>query len=128
MAHRFDHGHIKSRDPRRTAQWWADTFGARLLPEFSSGEVLFCPIEIGGVKINISRPSRAEAAAMDEGSAAIHYGLEHLGLETDDLDGDLELLCAQGLAIFEVRETPTVRIAFVETPDAVRVELMQRKA
>lgn len=128
MAHRFDHGHIKSRDPRRTAQWWADTFGAKLVPEFSSGEVLFAPIEIGGVKINISRPSPAEATNTEEGSAAIHFGLEHLGLETDDLDADLERLRAQGLVVFEVRETPSMRIAFVETPDAVRVELMQRKA
>ena len=128
MAHRFDHGHIKSRDPRRTAQWWAHTFGAKLLPEFGSGEVLFAPIEIGGIKINISRPSPAEAAKTEEGSAAIHFGLEHLGIETDDLDADLERLREEGLAIFEVRETPTMKIAFVETPDAVRVELMQRKA
>jgi catechol 2,3-dioxygenase-like lactoylglutathione lyase family enzyme len=127
MGHRFDHGHIKSPDPRKTAQWWADTFGAKLLPEFKSGEVLFAPIEIGGVKINITRPSAAEAASMAEGSAAIHFGLEHLGIETDDLDADLEKVRAQGLAIFEVREMPTMKIAFVETPDAVRVELMQRK-
>jgi lactoylglutathione lyase len=127
MAHRFDHGHIKSRDPRRTAQWWADVFGAKLLPEFGSGEVLFCPIEIGGVKINISRPSPAEAADMETGSAGLQFGLEHLGIETDDLDADLERLQAEGLSIFEVRETPAMKIAFVETPDAVRIELMQRK-
>jgi catechol 2,3-dioxygenase-like lactoylglutathione lyase family enzyme len=127
MAHRFDHGHIKSRDPQRTAQWWADAFGAKLLPEFSSGEALFCPIEIGGVKINISRPGPAEAANMEAASAAGHFGLEHLGLETDDLDADLTRLRKDGLAVFEVRETPTSRIAFVETPDAVRVELMERK-
>lgn len=126
MTHRFDHGHIKSRDPRRTARWWADVFGAKLLPEFGSGDVLFCPIEIGGVKINISRPSPAEAANMEAASAGLHFGLEHLGIETDDLDADLEKLREQGLAVFEVRETPTMKIAFVETPDAVRVELMQR--
>jgi lactoylglutathione lyase len=128
MAHRFDHGHIKSRDPRRTAQWWAHTFGAKLLPEFGSGDVLFAPIEIGGVKINISRPSPEEAANMEPASAGLHFGLEHLGVETDDLDADLEKLREQGLAIFEVRETAAMKIAFVETPDAVRVELMQRKA
>jgi catechol 2,3-dioxygenase-like lactoylglutathione lyase family enzyme len=127
MAHRFDHGHIKSRDPRRTAQWWAEAFGATLLPEFVSGDVLFCPIEIGGVKINISRPGPAEAANTEPASAGLHFGLEHLGIETDDLDADLAKLRAQGLAVFEERETPTMKIAFVETPDAVRVELMQHK-
>jgi catechol 2,3-dioxygenase-like lactoylglutathione lyase family enzyme len=128
MAHRFDHGHIKSRDPRSTAQWWADTFGATLLPEFGSGDVLFCPIVIGGVKINITRPAPAEAASMEPASAVPHFGLEHFGLETDDLDADLEKLRAQGLTVFEERETPTMKIAFVETPDTVRVELMQRKS
>jgi catechol 2,3-dioxygenase-like lactoylglutathione lyase family enzyme len=126
MAHQFDHGHIKSRDPHKTAQWWADTFGARLLPEFGRGGTLFAPIEIGGVKINISSPSPAEAEGMGEGSAATHYGLEHIGLLTDDLDADLARLREQGLEIFQVRETPTMRLAFVETPESVRVELIQR--
>ena len=127
MAHRFEHGHIKSHDPRRTAQWWAKVFGAKLLPEFTSGETLFCPIEIGGVKINVSRPSPEEAASMEPASAELHFGLEHLGIETDDLEADLATLREQGLAVFEVRETPTMKIAFVETPDAVRVELMEHK-
>ena len=126
MAYQFDHGHITSRDPRKTAQWWAGMFGAKLLPEFGSGSVLFCPVEIGGVKINISSPSEAEAAQMGEGSAALHYGLEHVGLQTDDLDADLARLREQGLEIFELRETPTMRMAFVETPESVRVELIQR--
>jgi len=126
MAHQFEHGHIKSRDPRKTAQWWADVFGAKLLPEFGSGGTLFAPIEIDGIKVNISSPSPAEAEQMGEGNAALHYGLEHIGLLTDDLDADLARLRDQGLEIFEVRETPTMRIAFVETPESVRVELMQR--
>jgi catechol 2,3-dioxygenase-like lactoylglutathione lyase family enzyme len=126
MAHQFHHGHIKSPDPRKTARWWADMFGARLLPEFGSGSTLFAPIEIGGVMINISSPSAAEAEQMGQGSAALHYGLEHLGLQTDDLDADLARLREQGLEVFETRETPEMRIAFVETPDKVRVELIQR--
>jgi lactoylglutathione lyase len=126
MAHQFDHGHIKSRDPRKTARWWADTFGATLLPESGSGGTLFAPIEIGGVKINISSPNPAEAEQMGEGDASLHYGLEHIGLVTDDLDADLARLREQGLQIFQVRELPTMRIAFVETPEHVRVELMQR--
>ena len=33
MAHGFHHVHIKSPDPRKTAQWWADVFDAKLMPE-----------------------------------------------------------------------------------------------
>jgi hypothetical protein len=110
------------------ARWWADTFGAKLLPETGSGEVLFCPIEIDGFKINISSPSAAEAAQMDEGIVTGNFGLEHLGLTTDDLDADLATLRAQGLRIFDVRETPTMRLAFVETPENVRLEIIQHLA
>jgi hypothetical protein len=126
MAHGFDHGHIKSKDPRKLAQWWADTFDAKLLPETGGGEVLFCPIEIDGFKINISSVSAADAAQMDEGIVTGNFGLEHLGLTTDDLDADLAKLREQGLRVFDVRDTPTMRMAFVETPENVRVEIVQR--
>ena len=90
--------------------------------------MLFCPIEIDGVKINISSPGAAEAAQMDEGIVTGNFGLEHLGLVTDDLDADLARLREQGLRIFEVRESPTMRMAFVETPENVRLEIIQRLA
>jgi hypothetical protein len=128
MAHGFDHGHIKSQDPHKLAKWWADVFDAKLLPEHGSGEVLFCPIEIGGVKINISSVGSADAAQMDEGIVTGNFGLEHLGLTTDDLDADLATLREQGLRIFDVRESPTMRMAFVETPENVRVEIIQHLA
>jgi hypothetical protein len=101
-------------------------FGAEILPEFGSGGTLFAPVLIGGVKINISSPGTAEVDRMGEGDAHLHYGLEHLGLLTDDLDADLARLREQGLEVFDTRETPAMRIAFVETPENVRVELIQR--
>ena len=127
MAYGFDHAHIKCRDPRKTAKWWADTFQAKLLPEIqASGGALFCPIEIGGVKVNITTPRAHELSAIVEGYAGPRYGLEHLGITTDNIDADLARLRAQGLKVFEVNETPRLKYAFVETPDNVRVELMQR--
>ena len=125
MGHSFHHGHIKSPDPRKTARWWADTFDAKLLPERGQGETLFCPVEIGGVLINISGVSAADAETMPEGDASARFGLEHLGLTTDDLDADLAALREQGLEIYSTRDLPNMRIAFVETPDGVRVELLQ---
>lgn len=122
MAHKFHHGHIKSRDPRKTAQWWADMFGAKILPERDAGGALFAPIELSGVIINISSPRPDEVDQMGEGDATLHYGLEHLGLYTDDLDADLARFKEQGLEIFEVRDST---MAFVDTPDKVRVELIQ---
>ena len=121
MAHGFHHVHIKSPDPRKTAQWWADVFEAKLMPEHG----VFCPVELDGVLINISSVSPAEAEAMAQGTATGNFGLEHVGLTTDDLDADLTRLREHGLEIYAQRDSPTMRIAFVETPDHVRVELLQ---
>lgn len=127
MAYGFEHVHIKSKDPRKTARWWADMFGAKVLPEAqASGGALFCPVEIGGVKINITTPRAYELDGISEGYAGTRYGLEHLGILTDDIDADLARLKEQGLEVFEVHEVPTLKFAFVETPDKVRIELMQR--
>ena len=121
MAHGFHHVHIKSPDPRKTAQWWADVFDAKLMPAHGA----FYPVELDGVLINISSVSPAEAEAMAQGTAAGNFGLEHVGLTTDDLDADLARLREHGLEIYVLRDAPTMRMAFVETPDNVRVELIQ---
>lgn len=121
MAHGFHHVHIKSPNPRKTAQWWADVFGAKLMPEHGP----FCPVELDGVLINISGVSPEEAETMAQGTAEGNFGLEHVGLTTDDLDADLARLREHGLEIYVLRDSPTMRMAFVETPDNVRVEIIQ---
>ena len=121
MAHEFHHVHIKSPNPSKTAQWWADVFGATLVPAHGA----FHPVELSGVLINISSVTPEEAKAMAQGTAAGSFGLEHLGLTTDDLDADLARLREHGLEIYQQSESATARMAWVETPDNVRVELIQ---
>ena len=127
MPYQFEHAHIKSTDPRKTARWWADMFEAKILPEIqASGGALFCPVEIGGVKINITTPRDHELDQMEEGYAGPRYGLEHLGILTEDIDADLARLREQGLEVFGVYESATHRFAFVETLDKMCVELVER--
>ena len=84
MAYKFHHGHIKSKNPRQTAKWWADNFGAKLLPERNRGDSLFAPIEFDGVVINISSVSPEEAAQHGDADVGVHWGLEHFGLQTEE--------------------------------------------
>ena len=83
------------------------------------------PVELSGVTVNISNARPGEVDRMGEGDAGLHYGLEHIAISTDDLDADLARFKEQGLQIFETGETATIRMAFVEGPDNVRIELMQ---
>jgi catechol 2,3-dioxygenase-like lactoylglutathione lyase family enzyme len=124
MAHEFHHVHIKSRDPRATARWWAEMFGAELLPETEFRSMVFAPVRLGGVQINITNPPTGEAT--DEPQAFPHYGVEHVGVVTDDLDADLARFADQGLQIHERRPgAGGFEIAFVGAPDGVTIELMQ---
>ncbi|MBU1226100.1 MAG: VOC family protein [Actinobacteria bacterium] len=124
MAHQFHHIHVKSADPRASAGWWADMFGAAILPESEFGAMLFAPVELDGIRINITSPDPSEGTR--EVPAIPHYGLEHLGLLTKDLDGDLARFAQQGLPIYERRPgAGGYEIAFVGAPDGVCLELLQ---
>lgn len=127
MTHRFHHAHIKSQDPRTSARWWADMFGATVLPEMEFGSMLFVPVELDGVRINITSPSPEEGT--HDPPLIPYYGLEHIGLLTNDLDADLARFAEQGLEIYERRTgAGGYEIAFVEAPDGVCLELLQERA
>ena len=64
---------------------------------------------------------------MGEGNANAHWGIEHFGLDVDDMDAELERLTGLGAKVLEgPTDTATgSRIAFIEVPDDVRIELIQ---
>jgi len=125
MAHVLHHVHIKSSDPHASAAWWIDMFGGTLLPEFQFKTMRFVPVEFDGVRLNITTPAPGEDDTISDPPEIPYLGLEHLGIETDDLDADLERFAEQGLKIYERRPGPGgFEIAFVETPDGVTLELL----
>lgn len=125
MAFRFDHIHITSRDPRRGAEWWARTFGATVLLEVETPSMLFVPVLLDGVKITFSSPRPSAHGELAEPVAIPAYGLEHLGVSVEDLEAVLDVLGAQGLRVYERKQTDAYKIAFVDTPDGVCLELME---
>jgi lactoylglutathione lyase len=125
MAHVLHHIHIKSRDPHASAAWWIDMFGGTLLPEIRFKTMLFVPVEFDGVRLNITTPGPGEDETIDDPSPIPYLGLEHIGIETDDLDRDLKRFAEQGLKIYERRPgAGGYEIAFVETPDGATLELL----
>ena len=66
MAYHFDHIHITSKDPRRSAKWWAETFGATILPEVEAAGMLFAPVSLDDVKITFSGPRPSAHGALAE--------------------------------------------------------------
>lgn len=125
MRYHFDHIHVTSPDPRRGARWWAATFGATVLPEVETGSMLFAPVSLDGVKITFSGPRPGNAQAPADPAPIPHYGLEHLGVTVEDLEAVLAEFRAQGLKIYERKQSDAYKIAFVDTPDGVCLELME---
>ena len=124
MKFSMHHIHLKSESPKDAAQWYVDHFDAEIVGEGTLTGALTVRTNVGGVLVNITQASPQELPA---GSSEPHMGLEHFGLQTDDISGALAELKSRGVRTLEEERTlPNgLRIAYVEAPDNVRVELVQ---
>jgi catechol 2,3-dioxygenase-like lactoylglutathione lyase family enzyme len=123
----FDHVHLVSQDPQSTAQWYADKLGGKIV---RSGEVKGAPqvyVSIGGFIVIVRGQRPAETANARPG---LEWGIDHFGVRVKgDFDGFCSELRQQGVT-FSLEPTdfnPTTRIAFINAPDGVSVELLNRK-
>ena len=129
MPYTINHVHIRSVDPSASAAWYEQHFGARKLfeAEVMPGTITI-GMEVGGpVRLNIS--SQAPGSPEDRAVAELNrLGLEHFGFATEDLESDLERLSAAGVRV--VLPLTVVgggtRLAYIEGPDDVLIELVQR--
>lgn len=121
----LNHIHLRSTNPRKTAAWYVDMLGATIVRETEAPTGVTVGVDIGGTRLNVSSPAPDQNPP--RGSAEVHLGLEHFGLQTDDLEGLLARLQPKGLEVLEpLRALPTgMKIVFVRAPDDVRIELMQ---
>ncbi len=109
------HLHLSSPDPEATLQWYSDNFGgsseqfAGALPGLNYGDIWLL----------VAR-ARADIAPTQGRS------LDHLGWNFEDLTAAQEELEGNGVEFtMEPRDYRGIRIAFVEGPDGVRIELVE---
>jgi len=125
LGAKLHHIHLRAPDPRKTAKWWSENFGTKILGETESRGVLFVRMDLEGVLINVTAvPADSKPR---KGYAGIQYGLEHFGLTVTDLAKTLDSLAKKGVKIQQgLTQTESgAKIAFIEAPDDVRVELLQ---
>ena len=129
MAFAFEHVHLKSPDPEKTANWYVEAFNFTIVNDRGvrpAGDRFIECNTADGVIVRISGPRTDEK--MGPANADVHYGLEHFGITVDDIDSELERLKGLGAV---VAEGPTsgsgsgTRFAFIKTPDGTRIEVMQ---
>jgi catechol 2,3-dioxygenase-like lactoylglutathione lyase family enzyme len=126
MSYRYDHMHLRSRDVKKTAEYYHRVFGATILESVQSDGRPRTDLDLDGLTIFIA-PVPPEAA-IPSAPTEPYIGLDHFGLRVENMDAAVAELKRRG-ATFTVEPRtirPGVRIAFVAAPDNVRIELLER--
>ena len=123
MAMKFEHIHLKTKDPAKAAKFYMETLGATRLETAA---------ETGGYRLNLHGVTVNISGFIEYQTREQKYGLEHFSLETDDLDGTVEKMKAQGGKVLEaivsrIAAHKGARICWVEGPEGVQVELVEVK-
>ena len=123
----FDHVHLLSADPQATASWYADKLGGEITSSNDVGGAPQIRVAFEGATL-IVRGQRTGEQAVDK--QGLTWGTDHFGLNVHgDFDGFCDVLKSKGVTFTRGPEdfSPMVRLAFIEAPDGVSIELLQRK-
>ena len=122
----FDHVHLMSTDPMKTADFYEKTFGAerQAATKRDDGRISV-DLALNGVVMKVTSP---RAKPLFEGASLT--GLEHFGFRTDDIATAVLALKAKGVTFVQdvTSGGSGMSMAFFLTPDNVLIELQQRKS
>ncbi len=114
----FDHVHLRSLDPKKTAEFYQNTFGANIISikDRGNGRVMV-NLKLGAVTILISPAP----------PGVVEAGLGHLGIRTDNLIEAVDELKAKGVKFTqEIKNAgPGFNVSFLLAPENVPVELQE---
>ena len=118
MALKLNHIHLKTPDPQKTARFYIDTLGATKIADV--GEI-GVRLDLHGLTLNVTKHIETQTREQK-------YGMEHIAIDTDDIQGMIDSLKANGAKILE--ETSVSgdrRVVFFEGPDGVQFEFLEIK-
>ena len=130
MGYRINHIHLKSPDPRKTAEWYVRAFDFEITGDETrvfGDRFIRCKSADGGVNVNISGARTNER--LGNGDAIAHHGLEHFGFDSVDVQADITRLTGLGAKLLEgpINLPNGGRIAFLQGPDDTRLELVETR-
>jgi catechol 2,3-dioxygenase-like lactoylglutathione lyase family enzyme len=118
MTLKMNHVHLKTKDPDQTAQFYVDTLGAKIVSKNDRGGYR---LDLHGLTLNVSD-------FLQEQKRSQKYGMEHIAIDTDELDVLIEILKARGIHILEQTiVSGGRRVCFFEGPDGVQLEFIEMK-
>ncbi len=108
----FDHIHLRSPDPVKTAEYYEKMFDAKRVSASENS----AKIDLNGLIILIAKTREGQAS-----------GLHHFGIRTKNLEQTAESLKKQGVKFTtEPRQVrPDFKMSFLEAPEGVPIELQE---
>jgi catechol 2,3-dioxygenase-like lactoylglutathione lyase family enzyme len=122
----YDHIHLRTKNPQATIEYYQKMFDATPVAYVQSNGKPRVDLDLNGLTIFIAEVPAD--APLPTAPAEPYIGLDHLGLRVDDLDAATAELKRRGAQVIVEPKTirPGVRIAFIQGPDGVRIELLER--
>jgi len=119
MTLKLNHLHLKTKDPDKTAKFYVDMLGASIVSQSPKGGYR---LDLHGLSLNVTKFHEDQKREQ-------MYGMEHLAIDTDELDALVEKLKGRGIKILEETSvTGNRRVCFFEGPDGVQLEFIEMKA
>lgn len=118
MTLKLNHLHLKTKDPEKTAKFYVENLGAKIVSQSASGGYR---LDLHGLSLNVTN-------FLDKQAREQKYGMEHIAIDTDELDTLVEKLKGKGIRILEqTTVSGGRRVCFFEGPDGVQLEFIEMK-
>ena len=122
MGFKINHLHLKTPDPKKTADFYIQFCGAKVVSERTtpSGRTSL-RLNLHGLELNVTD-------FLEEQKLEQFYGLEHVAIDTDNFAGEVSKIKTAGIKILEERVLPDGRkVCFFEGPQGVRLEFLEMR-
>ncbi len=123
----FDHVHLVAQDPNAAARWYVDKLGGEIVRNIEVKGAPQVYVALGGFMVLVRGERPGERV---DGKPGLQWGVDHFGLRVrGDFDGFCAGLRSNGVtfSLEPADFNPTTRIAFINAPDGVSIELLNRK-
>ena len=114
----FDHIHLRSPDPVKTAEFYEQMFGAKRVSMRDEGDGrAMVKLDLKGITILINQQTGEDAQT----------GLVHFGIRTDKLDEAVVVMKERGVKFTQdIRQVrPDFKMSFLVAPEDVPIELQE---
>jgi catechol 2,3-dioxygenase-like lactoylglutathione lyase family enzyme len=126
MTFTCDHIHLRSLDPEKAAQFYAAMLGATIQSRSHHGGALRVVVDLGGLQLFIEQVAPQTPIP----PPPPFVGIEHVGLRVENLDEVVADLRSKGgrFVVEPNSPRPGLKLAFIEGPDGVRIEILERSS